>query len=173
MREFKPEKWVLVPREPTKEMEDAARANSRDWIWEEIILAAPKPPIDVAQLLKERDKLRKMDQEAAQYVESVICLRTDFSGEPPYIGWKGLGIALTEALDERDALREQVKTARRQALEEAAIQGCRHMRSAIARWLGTNGSPDAAESVAILPPPNAGSPAITSALADKGEIHDD
>jgi hypothetical protein len=55
------------------------------------------------ELIKERDHFRKLDSEAATYVESVICMRTGFSGEPPYVGWKGLGLALNEALDERDA----------------------------------------------------------------------
>ena len=55
-------------------------------------------------LLRERELRRRADREAGQYVESVICLRTRFTGEPPYTGWKGLGLALNEALDERDRL---------------------------------------------------------------------
>jgi hypothetical protein len=50
-------------------------------------------------------ELEALDREAATYVESVICLRTEFTGNPPYVGWKGLGLALSEALDERDNLR--------------------------------------------------------------------
>lgn len=46
-------------------------------------------------------------EEAAHHVESVICMRTRFTGDPPYVGWKGLGLALTEALDERDRLRKR------------------------------------------------------------------
>ena len=46
-----------------------------------------------------------LDREAAEYVEFVICMRTHFTGDPPYVGWKGLGLALDEALDERDRLR--------------------------------------------------------------------
>lgn len=53
----------------------------------------------------EIERLRALDREAAEYVESVICMRTDFTGDPPYVGWKGLGLALTQALDERDRLR--------------------------------------------------------------------
>ena len=49
----------------------------------------------------------RMDCEAAEHVESVIVTRTDFSGDPPYVGWKGLGLALNEALDERDKLGNQ------------------------------------------------------------------
>lgn len=51
----------------------------------------------------------RMDREAAQYVETVICMRTGFTGYPPYVGWKGLGLALTKALDERDALRNSFR----------------------------------------------------------------
>lgn len=47
-------------------------------------------------------RLEKLDREAATYVESVICMRTHFTGQPPYVGWKGLGLALKEVLDERD-----------------------------------------------------------------------
>lgn len=54
------------------------------------------------------EKYKRLDAEAAQYVESVIVERCNFSGEPPYVGWKGLGLALSEALDERDRLRQQV-----------------------------------------------------------------
>ena len=52
-------------------------------------------------------RLRRRDSEAAEYVESPICMRTGFTGDPPYVGWRGLGLALTEALDERDALRAE------------------------------------------------------------------
>jgi hypothetical protein len=41
--------------------------------------------------------------EAAVEVESVIGVRANFSGKPPYVGWKGLGLALTEKLDELEA----------------------------------------------------------------------
>ena len=58
-------------------------------------------------LSAERDALRKLDSEAATHVESVIVMRTGFTGDPPYVGWKGLGLALTEALDERDALKAE------------------------------------------------------------------
>lgn len=47
-------------------------------------------------------RLEKLDREAATYVESAICMRTHFTGQPPYVGWKGLGLALKEVLDERD-----------------------------------------------------------------------
>lgn len=53
--------------------------------------------------------LEKMDSQAATYVESVICMRTHFTGDPPYVGWRGLGLALREALDERDRLRRRAR----------------------------------------------------------------
>lgn len=62
-----------------------------------------------------RNKIKELearDSDAATYVESVICMRTNFTGSPPYVGWKGLGLALTEALDDRDHLRESVKALR-------------------------------------------------------------
>lgn len=55
--------------------------------------------------------LERMDREAATHVETEICMRTGFTGDPPYVGWKGLGLALTEALDERDALRARAEAA--------------------------------------------------------------
>lgn len=51
------------------------------------------------------EALERLDREAAKYVESPICMRTNFTGDPPYVGWEGLGLALNEALDERDRLR--------------------------------------------------------------------
>ena len=48
----------------------------------------------------------KLDTEASNYVESPICMRTGFTGDPPYVGWKGLGLALNQALDERDRLKK-------------------------------------------------------------------
>lgn len=64
---------------------------------------------DEIELLRRHvERLRKRDMEAAEHVEEPICMRTHFTGEPPYVGWKGLGLALREALDERDRLREEV-----------------------------------------------------------------
>lgn len=67
---------------------------------------------DVPRLLaeiKRLQKFEKLDREVATYIESVICLRTHFTGNPPYVGWKGLGLALTECLDELGELRRKVK----------------------------------------------------------------
>lgn len=63
---------------------------------------------DLREITAERDKWRRLETEAAKYVEVPIIMRTHFSGEPPYVGWEGLGLALNEALDERDALRARV-----------------------------------------------------------------
>lgn len=63
----------------------------------------------VANLQARVHKLAKLDSESANHVECVICMRTHFTGNPPYVGWKGLGLALTEALDERDKLRNETK----------------------------------------------------------------
>lgn len=70
-------------------------------------------------LREKAERFQKLDAEAANYVETVICMRTHFTGEPPYVGWKGLGLALREALDERDRLRaerEEVEQLRRRML---------------------------------------------------------
>lgn len=49
---------------------------------------------------------RTLDREAATHVELPIVMRTEFTGEDPYVGWEGLGLALNEALDERDQYRK-------------------------------------------------------------------
>ena len=66
---------------------------------------------EVERLNEKVAKLKRADSEAAQYVEAVICTRTHFRGDPPYVGWKGLGLALNEALDERDELRRRIAEA--------------------------------------------------------------
>lgn len=75
--------------------------------------------------LERIDTLSRLDREAATHVETVICMRTHFTGDPPYVGWKGLGLALKEHLDrieaERDAANTRAGSARNDALEEAAI----------------------------------------------------
>jgi hypothetical protein len=44
--------------------------------------------------------LEKLDREAATHVESVICMKSShFTGMPPYVGWKGLGLALGQDYD--------------------------------------------------------------------------
>jgi hypothetical protein len=70
-------------------------------------------------------EVEKRDSEAAHHVESVIAMRTGFTGDRPYVGWKGLGLALNEALDARDAaearvteLTAQLATARADGIKE-------------------------------------------------------
>lgn len=58
-------------------------------------------------LREKAERFQKLDAEAATHIETVICMRTHFTGEPSYVGWQGLGLALREALDERDRLREE------------------------------------------------------------------
>lgn len=87
---------TYVPIEDKLEMELLAGQYSND---------------EIAPLIREAistiRKLRRLDQEASEYVESVIALRTHFTGEEPYVGWKGLGLALTEELDALKAYREK------------------------------------------------------------------
>lgn len=70
----------------------------------------------LSRLDSERKMLRKLDKEAATYVESVICTRTDFDGDKEF-GWRGLGSALIRSLDERDALLAEVKTLRNASIK--------------------------------------------------------
>lgn len=64
-------------------------------------LAAARAERDEAR--EEAERFKKLDQEAATYVETVICMRTHFTGDEPYVGWKGLALALREHLDSMDA----------------------------------------------------------------------
>jgi hypothetical protein len=90
---------------------------------QEVIAAAA----EITRLRARVEALEKRDSEAATHVESVIAMRTGFTGDMPYVGWKGLGLALNEALDARDAaeaqvaaLTAQLATAREDAYEQAA-----------------------------------------------------
>ena len=74
---------------------------------------------EIAKLQSDLDIFMRLDREAATHVESVIVMRTGFTGESLYVGWKGLGLALTEALDERDALREENQKLKQDAAEDA------------------------------------------------------
>lgn len=52
------------------------------------------------------DEVERLEAElaaASSHVEGAIAMRTKFDGNPPYVGWKGLGLAVKEAFDERDA----------------------------------------------------------------------
>lgn len=82
----------------------------------------------------------RMDCEAAGYVESVIAMRTGFTGDPPYVGWKGLGLALNEALD--GLTRER---------DEALLEGRRQMREWASQWARSLGAPDISNTIAKIP----------------------
>ena len=66
------------------------------------------------------EALEKLDREAATHVESLICMKTHFTGDPPYIGWRGLGLALREHL-ERQASRIEVLEAEVAELKSNSI----------------------------------------------------
>jgi len=95
----------------------AAVQELRDWIT--IIgcdLGSPDAAAAVARAIScmevmrtHIERLERRDREAATYVEAPIVMRTRFTGEPPYVGWKGLGLALQEALDERDTYRKALE----------------------------------------------------------------
>ena len=61
-----------------------------------------------------RDLVKKwqaLEKEAAMYVEGVICVRSaHFTGEEPYVGWLGLGKALTKDYDDMERMREALKS---------------------------------------------------------------
>jgi hypothetical protein len=98
----------------------------RDWPYQGETMAL-QAAAEITRLRARVEALEKRDSEAATHVESVIAMRTGFTGEMPYVGWKGLGLALNEALDARDAaeaqvaaLTAQLATAREDAYEQAA-----------------------------------------------------
>lgn len=65
---------------------------------------------EIERLREEVAKWKIMDASAATHVESVICTRSaHFTGEEPYVGWKGLGLALKQDYDEIDRLREALR----------------------------------------------------------------
>lgn len=64
-------------------------------------------------------RLQKLDAEAAK-VETIICLRTHFTGDTPYVGWGGLALALTETLDRLTRERDEAISEVRQALDTAS-----------------------------------------------------
>lgn len=54
---------------------------------------------DVLKAAADRiEALERKDRQAAEYVESVICMRTNFTGDPPYVGWRGSGSLSTRRL---------------------------------------------------------------------------
>lgn len=70
------------------------------------------PMSDLLSAALERiEALEQLDREAATHIASIICMRTAFTGDEPYVGWKGLGLALNEALDDHDALKARAESA--------------------------------------------------------------
>jgi hypothetical protein len=94
---------MSIEFEPSATFEEAEHRRRHQY---ETILWYQK---EVKSLRAEVEQLLERDRQAATHVESVLVMRTGFTGEPPYIGWIGLGIALNEALDERDRLRAEVE----------------------------------------------------------------
>lgn len=80
-------------------------------------------------------ELEARDREAATHIETRIAMRTHFTGDPPYVGWSGLGVAMVEkfdkdeariaeleaALEQQQSLTDEVKA--RWAKERAAVMG--------------------------------------------------
>lgn len=56
---------------------------------------------ELTRLRRRIEVLERMDREAAEHVETVICTRSrHFTGDYPYVGWVGLGQALGEDYDD-------------------------------------------------------------------------
>ena len=53
-----------------------------------------------------------------QALEGIIVMRTEFTGDPPYVGNDGVILALNEALDERDKLRAELAASQAALAEE-------------------------------------------------------
>jgi hypothetical protein len=86
----------------TSDLVARLRHHSREypqWDYGPVGGAMRKAAETIERLTRERDEARTLEAEAAKHVETVICMRTNFTGEPPYVGWRGLGLALTEKLD--------------------------------------------------------------------------
>lgn len=59
----------------------------------------------IAELEEALARFQRLDAEAATHVETLIIQRCqNFTGEPPYVGWKGLGLALEQRLDQLEGL---------------------------------------------------------------------
>lgn len=74
--------------------------------WEEYCQAT-YPDVDIKSLKNDVKRLQKLDSQAATHVESQIVMLDRFTGESPYVGWEGLGLALREELDEKRELQEK------------------------------------------------------------------
>jgi hypothetical protein len=113
----------MTTNEELKKLAEAANTDNPDFadcdsvVFAKGILALLQDLATVTrerdEALADRDKWRDLEREAAHYCEIPIAMRTNFTGDPPYVGWKGLGLAMTQAFDERDealaALKHTVK----------------------------------------------------------------
>lgn len=54
---------------------------------------------ETKDLREDRDHWKDLGTQAANFVEVPIVMRTHFTGKSPYVGWQGLGLALTETLE--------------------------------------------------------------------------
>lgn len=96
------------------EVEELKRINAaKGKLWVDLakkhaaeVLRAGAAERETARLRERVETLSRLDREASTHVEAVICMRTHFTGNGEYVGWRGLGKALSEALDERDRLRD-------------------------------------------------------------------
>jgi hypothetical protein len=142
---------LLQPSTPPAELAALrAKADSFDAIWAvcvELGMQVNPPGVDadgerideewanqfafLRGLAEQVKRLRREQGQVSQYVEGTIAMRTKFDGNPPYVGWKGLGLALEESLDERDDLRAQLTAAvTRAERAEGALETLRTMAEA-------------------------------------------
>lgn len=98
--------------EANRQLEWYKRCDMIDWEIRDDLLT---------ELNLTRRKLKRAQEylrEASNFVESVIVMRTHFTGEPPYVGWEGLGLALEETLDDYKALKQKFNESRESAESE-------------------------------------------------------
>lgn len=87
--------------------------SKQDYYWDAESAAREMDRLkaELASKQKEIDHWKDLETEAANFVEVPIVMRTHFTGEPPYVGWEGLGLALTETLDELANAKEEARYA--------------------------------------------------------------
>ena len=119
---------------------EAAHTKTTEWI------AADYLDGIIARLEAAEDRIKtleKMDYEAGTYVESVICMRSShFTGDVPYVGWKGLGLALEQDYDALKTAEARASTAYAEGIE-AAAKTC--MNAAILETVKRNETPPDSE----------------------------
>lgn len=95
---------AVADAEHQKRLVDESRADARH-----LASILRQEEEELVEARAEAIKWKRLENEAAEYVEMPIVMRTHFTGEEPYVGWKGIGLALTEALDQRDRLKEAIE----------------------------------------------------------------